>query len=85
MAFYENISRWKRLLASRFESYFLRHLPWQEWDLLQFRFPEVEVAVRVRGKGEIKSFPKATNIRILLLVGDSDGINPELDVLVFCF
>jgi ABC-type phosphate transport system substrate-binding protein len=60
----------------------LQRLPWQEWDLLQSRFPEAEIAVRVRGKGEIKPFPKAAKMRILVVVGKSNGINTELDLEV---
>ncbi len=60
----------------------LQRLPWQEWDLLQSRFPEAEIAVRIRGKGDIKPFPKASKIRILVVVGKSNGINTELDLEV---
>ncbi|MDY6806551.1 MAG: substrate-binding domain-containing protein [Cyanobacteriota bacterium] len=64
------------------KNYNLQRLPWQEWDLLQSRFPEAEIAVRVRGKGEIKPFPKAAKMRILVVVGKSEGINTELDLEV---
>ena len=64
------------------KNYNLQRLPWQEWDLLQSRFPEAEIAVRVRGKGEIKPFPQAAKMRILVVVGKSEGINTELDLEV---
>ncbi|NEQ38903.1 MAG: CHAT domain-containing protein [Okeania sp. SIO3I5] len=58
----------------------LRRLPWQEWSLLASRFPQAEIAVRARGKGELKPYPNCSNIRVLLVVGKSAGINTNLDI-----
>ncbi|NEP77987.1 MAG: CHAT domain-containing protein [Okeania sp. SIO3C4] len=58
----------------------LRRLPWQEWGLLASRFPQVEIAMRVRGKGGLKPFPNYGKLRVLLVVGKSAGINTDLDV-----
>ncbi|MDY7002546.1 MAG: substrate-binding domain-containing protein [Cyanobacteriota bacterium] len=58
----------------------LRRLPWQEWGLLASRFPQAEIAMRVRGKGELKPYPNYEKLRVLLVVGKSAGINTDLDV-----
>lgn len=58
----------------------LRRLPWQEWGLLASRFPQAEIAMRVRGKGALKPYPNYGKIRVLLVVGKSAGINTDLDV-----
>ncbi|NET41609.1 substrate-binding domain-containing protein [Okeania sp. SIO2B3] len=58
----------------------LRRLPWQEWGLLASRFPQAEIAMRVRGKGALKPAPNHGKLRVLLVVGKSAGINTDLDV-----
>jgi len=58
----------------------LRRLPWQEWSLLASRFPQAEIAIRARGKGELKPYPSCSKIRVLLVVGKSAGINTNLDI-----
>ncbi|NET15927.1 MAG: CHAT domain-containing protein [Okeania sp. SIO1H6] len=58
----------------------LRRLPWQEWSLLTSRFPQAEIAMRARGKGEFKPYPSCSKIRVLLVVGKSAGINTNLDI-----
>ncbi|NEQ40978.1 MAG: CHAT domain-containing protein [Okeania sp. SIO3I5] len=58
----------------------LRRLPWQEWSLLTSRFPQAEIAIRARGKGELKPYPSCSKIRVLFVVGKSAGINTNLDI-----
>ncbi len=58
----------------------LRRLPWQEWSLLASRFPQAEIAMRARGKGELKPHPSYSKIRVLLVVGKSAGINTNIDI-----
>ncbi|NEQ38907.1 MAG: ABC transporter substrate-binding protein [Okeania sp. SIO3I5] len=60
----------------------LRRIPWQEWSLFESRFPQTEIALRVRGKGRFKGVRKLSKVRIILIVGKSDGINTELDLEV---
>ncbi|NJO72274.1 MAG: CHAT domain-containing protein [Oscillatoriales cyanobacterium RM1_1_9] len=58
--------------------------PWQEWELLESRFPQTEIALRIRGKGSdpIKPIIKAPKARILLVEGGNGGLNTHLDVEV---
>ncbi len=61
----------------------LRRIPWQEWSLFESRFPQTEIAIRVRGNREKFRPPrKFSKVRIILIVGKSDGINTELDLEV---
>ena len=60
----------------------LRRIPWQEWSLFESRFPQTEIAIRVKGKGRFKGVHKFSKVRIILIVGKSDGINTELDLEV---
>ncbi|MDJ0518328.1 MAG: ABC transporter substrate-binding protein [Trichodesmium sp. MO_231.B1] len=60
----------------------LRRIPWQEWSLFESRFPQTEIAIRVRGKARFKGVRKFSKVRIILIVGKSDGINTELDLEV---
>ncbi|MFN6534960.1 MAG: substrate-binding domain-containing protein [Nostoc sp. EkiNYC01] len=63
----------------------LRRLPWQEWDLFEQHYPQVEVAFsspKNVGKLINKVVPKSKNIRILVAVGRSDGINTKDDLKV---
>lgn len=53
----------------------LRRLPWQEWDLLRERFPQVEVAIRA--SSDVQAVQAAAGVvRILVVVGNSEGIEP---------
>ncbi|NEO57619.1 MAG: ABC transporter substrate-binding protein, partial [Okeania sp. SIO3B5] len=60
----------------------LCRIPWQEWNLFQSRFPQTEIAIRVRGKGKFRRPRKSSKVRIILIVGKSDGINTQLDLEV---
>ncbi|MGD1808563.1 ABC transporter substrate-binding protein [Dapis sp. BLCC M126] len=60
----------------------LRRIPWQEWSLFESRFPQTEIAIRVRGKSRFKGVRKLSKVRIIAIVGKSDGINTELDLEV---
>ncbi|MDY7002544.1 MAG: ABC transporter substrate-binding protein [Cyanobacteriota bacterium] len=60
----------------------LCRIPWQEWNLFQSRFPQTEIAIRVRGKGKIRRLRKSSKVRIIAIVGKSDGINTDLDLEV---
>ncbi|BAY79132.1 phosphate ABC transporter periplasmic phosphate-binding protein (plasmid) [Nostoc linckia NIES-25] len=63
----------------------LRRLPWQEWDLFEQHYPQVEVAFSSpKNANHLKNkvVPKAKNIRILVAVGRSDGINTKDDLKV---
>jgi ABC-type phosphate transport system substrate-binding protein len=63
----------------------LRRLPWQEWDLLQKYFPSSEVAFVTSKTKQLpvqkrSVYPVAKQIRILVIVGRSEGINTESDL-----
>jgi ABC-type phosphate transport system substrate-binding protein len=62
----------------------LRRLPWQEWDLLEKYYPDTEVAFSIFKTQDLPSsqnyFPKSKKIRILVVVGKSDGINTQSDL-----
>ncbi|MDJ0556196.1 MAG: ABC transporter substrate-binding protein, partial [Microcoleaceae cyanobacterium MO_207.B10] len=60
----------------------LRRIPWQEWSLFQSRFPQTEIAIRVRGKGKYRPPRKSSKVRIIAILGRSDGINTQLDLEV---
>jgi len=61
----------------------LSHLPWQEWNIFQKHYPKAEVLLRLKGAGnEIMSSPDCLKIRILLVVGRSDGINTQSDLRI---
>lgn len=61
----------------------LRRLPWQEWNLFEQHYPQTEVALCApKDKETIKARPKSQNIRILVAVGRSDGINTADDLKV---
>ncbi|MEB3358263.1 MAG: substrate-binding domain-containing protein [Synechococcales bacterium] len=60
----------------------LRRLPWQEWDLFADYSFQTEIALRVKGHpGEdIKPPRKQRRVRILVVVGRSDGIRTHDDL-----
>ena len=58
----------------------LRRIPWQEWSLFESRFPQTEIAIRVKGRGRAKGVRKLSKVRIILIVGKSDDINTESDL-----
>lgn len=60
----------------------LSHFPWQEWQLLESRFPNTEIAIRVRGSDKIKSPPKSNKIKILMVIGTDDGLDTNQDLRV---
>ncbi|MGB3510188.1 MAG: ABC transporter substrate-binding protein, partial [Microcoleaceae cyanobacterium] len=60
----------------------LCRIPWLEWNLFQSRFPQTEIAIRVRGKGKYKVPRKSSKVKIIVIVGKSDGINTQLDLEV---
>ncbi|NES78880.1 MULTISPECIES: ABC transporter substrate-binding protein [unclassified Okeania] len=60
----------------------LCRIPWQEWNLFQSRFPQTEIAIRVRGQGRFRRPRKSSKVRIIAIVGKSDGINTQLDLEV---
>ncbi|MBR8829052.1 MAG: substrate-binding domain-containing protein [Gomphosphaeria aponina SAG 52.96 = DSM 107014] len=64
------------------EDHQLARIPWQEWDLLQDQYPQAEVAIRVRGRDDIQPILKYDRVRILVVVGQSQGINTESDLNV---
>ena len=60
----------------------LYHLPWQEWNLFQGSNSEVEIALRVKGRGNevIVSPQKHRKVKILLVVGRTEGISTKEDL-----
>lgn len=61
----------------------LLRLPWQEWDLFTEYYPHAEIALSVPVKAtSIIPPPKYSQVRILVAVGKSDGINTEFDLEV---
>ena len=65
----------------------LCRLPWQEWDLLTQYYPQTEVAISMSKVKDITNATKYTaieskKVRILLVVGSSDGINTQSDLEV---
>lgn len=61
---------------------YLAHLPWQEWRLIESLYPQTEIALRVRSRDPIKPIPKLSKIRILVVVGQSDGLDIQSDLAV---
>ncbi len=65
----------------------LRRFPWQEWDLLEKYYPDSEIAFTTAKSKQIlvtkNILPRDRNrVRILLVVGRSDGINTKSDLEV---
>ena len=61
----------------------LRRLPWQEWSLFEEHYPQAEIALSApRGyeNHSINLLPNSSKVRILVVVGRSDGINTKDDV-----
>jgi ABC-type phosphate transport system substrate-binding protein len=63
----------------------LRRLPWQEWDLFKKYYPNSEVAFSFTNSPDLAIFkescyPKSKTIRILVVVGQSNGINTKTDL-----
>ncbi|AFY56153.1 ABC-type phosphate transport system, periplasmic component [Rivularia sp. PCC 7116] len=63
----------------------LRRLPWQEWNLFEEHYPQVEIALSA-AKNTLKqtkyTIPQSSKIRVLVAVGRSDGINTQEDLEV---
>ncbi|NJO57534.1 MAG: CHAT domain-containing protein [Richelia sp. RM2_1_2] len=63
----------------------LRRLPWQEWNLFEEHYPQVEIALNA-GKSTSRkisdTLPISAKIRVLVTVGRSDGINTKDDLQV---
>ncbi|MBV6624728.1 MAG: substrate-binding domain-containing protein [Rivularia sp. (in: Bacteria)] len=63
----------------------LRRLPWQEWNLFEEHYPQVEIALSA-AKNTFKqtkyALPQSSKIRVLVAVGRSDGINTQEDLEV---
>ncbi|BAY82248.1 phosphate ABC transporter periplasmic phosphate-binding protein [Calothrix parasitica NIES-267] len=63
----------------------LRRLPWQEWNLFEEHYPQVEIALSAAKNTYKKAsypLPKSSKIRVLVAVGRSDGINTKDDLEV---
>jgi ABC-type phosphate transport system substrate-binding protein len=65
----------------------LRRLPWQEWELLEKYYPNTEVAFSLSNTQDLPiptniHSPKSKKIRILVVVGRSNGINTQSDLQV---
>lgn len=63
----------------------LRRLPWQEWNLFEEHYPQVEIALSAAKSTYKKTnyaFPQSSKIRVLVAVGKSDGINTKDDLEV---
>jgi ABC-type phosphate transport system substrate-binding protein len=63
----------------------LCRLPWQEWDLLTQYYPQTEVAISTPTAKDIALAPInnhsiAKKVRILLVVGHSDGLDTNADL-----
>ena len=61
----------------------LRRLPWQEWDIFEKHYPQVEIALSLPKKSDktiIKILPHSREIRILVVVGRNNGINTKDDL-----
>jgi ABC-type phosphate transport system substrate-binding protein len=63
----------------------LCRLPWQEWDLLTQYYPQTEVAISTPTAKDIalaplNNYPPAKKVRILLVVGHSDGLDTNADL-----
>ena len=63
----------------------LRRLPWQEWNLFEEHYPQVEIALSAAKNTNKKTsypLPQSSKIRVLVAVGRSDGINTKNDLEV---
>lgn len=65
----------------------LCRLPWQEWDLLTQYYPQTEVAISMPTAKDITLANKRTaidnnKVRILVVVGRSNGVNTQADLEV---
>ncbi len=62
----------------------LSHFPLQEWNIIEQHYPKAEVILRVRGQAGNRISPpqSCSRIRILVVVGRSDGINTQSDLKV---
>ncbi|PHM06715.1 CHAT domain-containing protein [Nostoc sp. 'Peltigera malacea cyanobiont' DB3992] len=63
----------------------LRRLPWQAWNLLEEHYPNAEVALSAPKSSNTKInklVPQSTKVRILVVVGRSNGINTKDDLKV---
>ncbi|MEB3214796.1 MAG: substrate-binding domain-containing protein [Nostocales cyanobacterium 94392] len=63
----------------------LRRLPWQEWNLFEEHYPQVEIALnagKITSRNTSDVLPKSSKIRVLVAVGRSDGINTKDDLEV---
>ena len=66
----------------------LCRLPWQEWDLLRQYFPDTEIAISTPTAKDLAlktahpQLVRSKKVRILLVVGKSDGINTKADLAV---
>ena len=63
----------------------LCRIPWQEWDLLIQYYPQTEVAINTLTAKDIavtsvNNFTKQQKVRILLVIGNSDGIDTKSDL-----
>lgn len=63
----------------------LRRLPWQEWSLFEEHYPNTEVALRISDADTFisqpaRSYPPRSKIRILVVIGESTGINTQADL-----
>ena len=63
----------------------LCRLPWQEWDLFTQYYPQTEIAISLPTAKDItvatkKKIINSNKVRILLVVGKSDGINTQADL-----
>ena len=61
----------------------LRRLPWQEWNLFEEHYPQVEIALSAAKNTFQKTshaLPHSSKIRVLVAVGRSDGINTKNDL-----
>ncbi len=61
----------------------LRRLPWQEWNLFEEHYPQIEIALSAAKNTFNKTnyvLPQSPKIRVLVAVGRSDGINTKNDL-----
>jgi|GEM_PF-229272 len=60
----------------------LSRIPWQEWSLLEQKYSQAELAIRIKGSDKIKPIPQYEQVRILVVVGQSKGIDTQADLKV---
>ena len=61
----------------------LQRLPWQEWDIFEKYYPQVEIGLGLSqnsDKTTIKILPQSREVRILVVVGRTSGINTKDDL-----